>query len=282
MAKEKERECCRKLGPGSECVVCGKHSHFSVEWLLPSRKGDDSRPVCSMPCALKAKGGGWSGYNLSGASLDGPPALKAASSKEFKAAETVRLKTISEKTGVEDENELVRIREMYLRHVLERAYFGIHFKDWRESWEDFWRSNAPEILGEEKMGELLDEIDVDHESMGPDRKRPESGIKVKAGARKAEITEWRLLEPPDTEDKDALEAWKAEPFLRIETVVPMAELMDTTAVHRGTYSGDDKAIGLVDVAVMKPEAQSKAVVAAAIAYIGYYGGTESRVERIGD
>lgn len=51
----KQLECCRKLGPGASCVNCGKHTHFDVEWLLPSRAGDDHRTACSSRCALQIK-----------------------------------------------------------------------------------------------------------------------------------------------------------------------------------------------------------------------------------
>lgn len=56
----KQLECCVKLGPGGSCENCGKHTHFSVEWLLPSRAGDDMRTACSSRCALvlKKKGPG--------------------------------------------------------------------------------------------------------------------------------------------------------------------------------------------------------------------------------
>jgi len=48
-----ELRCCEALGPGAACARagCGKHTHFSVAWLLPSRAAD-TRPACSVPCAI--------------------------------------------------------------------------------------------------------------------------------------------------------------------------------------------------------------------------------------
>lgn len=44
------RECCKKLGPGAACARCGKHTHFTLGWIIPQRK-PDVRPACSAACA---------------------------------------------------------------------------------------------------------------------------------------------------------------------------------------------------------------------------------------
>jgi hypothetical protein len=52
---KKQLECCLKLGPGASCVKCGKHTHFDIDWLIPSREGNDHRPACSVSCAIQIK-----------------------------------------------------------------------------------------------------------------------------------------------------------------------------------------------------------------------------------
>lgn len=48
------QNCCQKLGPGTSCAKCGKHAHFTVDWILPSMV-PDVRPACSSACALALK-----------------------------------------------------------------------------------------------------------------------------------------------------------------------------------------------------------------------------------
>lgn len=43
-------KCCEALGEGVSCFRCGKHTHFTVEWILPAKRGDN-RPACSLKCA---------------------------------------------------------------------------------------------------------------------------------------------------------------------------------------------------------------------------------------
>ena len=45
---------------------------------------------------------------------------------------------------------------------------------------------------------------------------------------------------------------------------------------------DEKKLGYEDVLAMTPEQQEKAVVAAAVAYMGYWGGEEAYVDAVGD
>lgn len=50
------RDCCKKLGKGAPCARCGKHTHFTVDWIFPSRH-PDQRPACCTACALALKRG---------------------------------------------------------------------------------------------------------------------------------------------------------------------------------------------------------------------------------
>jgi hypothetical protein len=47
-------ECCRRLGKGAPCARCGKHAHFTVDWIIPARVLD-ARPACSSACAVALK-----------------------------------------------------------------------------------------------------------------------------------------------------------------------------------------------------------------------------------
>ncbi|MDD5305589.1 MAG: hypothetical protein PHS14_21020, partial [Elusimicrobia bacterium] len=49
-------KCCRVLGKSATCAHCGRHAHFTVGWLLPSRT-QDPRAACSMQCAVALKKG---------------------------------------------------------------------------------------------------------------------------------------------------------------------------------------------------------------------------------
>lgn len=48
--------CCKSLGIGTGCAKCGEHTHFTVDWLIPSKEGD-SRPACSARCAARIREG---------------------------------------------------------------------------------------------------------------------------------------------------------------------------------------------------------------------------------
>lgn len=120
---------------------------------------------------------------------------------------------------------------------------------------------------------LLDDLDVDYEKL-----LPASGLKVETRGQTVEITEWT-----DIEDATGDEQPEGEKISRQYAEVELDELFDTNGKHRGSYSGDNKNISLVDLAQMdNDEDQEKAIVAAAIAYLGYFGGTEEFVDEIGD
>lgn len=149
-------------------------------------------------------------------------------------------------------------------------------------WGSDERSGAEYLSDEDdefRREVLLDDLDVDYESFGPDEKEPTSGLRVKAyGPRgEVEIVEWTDVEHATGEDMgDDLKV------LKVEHVVDLDELFDPDAKHRGTYSGDDKSVTLTELAMMGTEERQEAVVGAAIAYAGYWSGTEEWVESIGD
>lgn len=126
---------------------------------------------------------------------------------------------------------------------------------------------------------LLSGLDIDYESFGPDENAPTGGLRV-ANTRYGgdiEIIEWTDIEHATGEEID--DDYKVS---KVETQASVDELFEDGAKHRGTYAGDDPKVGFKELAQMSDEDREAAVVAAAIAYIGYYGGTEEHVENVGD
>ena len=120
---------------------------------------------------------------------------------------------------------------------------------------------------------LLDDLNIDYEKL-----LSTSGLKVETRGQTVEITEWT-----DIEDATGDEQPEGEKISRQSAEVELDELFDPKGKHRGSYSGDDKNVGLVELAQMDSNKdQEKAIVAAAIAYLAYYGGTEEFVDEIGD
>lgn len=127
---------------------------------------------------------------------------------------------------------------------------------------------------------LLGDLDIDYyqEGTGHDPKTATSALKVETRGFTVEITEWQ-----DIEDANGEEQPEGEKIVKQSTEVELDELFDPKGKHRGTYSGDDKGISLEDLAKMdSDEDREKAIIAAAIAYMGYYGGSEEFVDRVGD
>jgi hypothetical protein len=124
---------------------------------------------------------------------------------------------------------------------------------------------------------LLEDLDVDYESYGPNVKNPTSGLKVSTRGHTVEITEWT-----DIEDATGNDQPEGEKISRQDTEVELEELFDTKAKHRGSYSGDNKGVSLMDLANMNDEEREKAIVSVAIAFLAYHGGEESFVDAIGD
>jgi hypothetical protein len=120
---------------------------------------------------------------------------------------------------------------------------------------------------------LLDDLNIDYEKL-----LSTSGLKVETRGQTVEITEWT-----DIEDATGDEQPEGEKISRQSAEVELDELFDSKGKHRGSYSGDNKNVGLVELAQMDSDKdQEKAIVAAAIAYLAYYGGTEEFVDEIGD
>jgi hypothetical protein len=125
---------------------------------------------------------------------------------------------------------------------------------------------------------LLDDLDIDYESYGPDKKNPTSGLKVTTRGQTVEITEWADIEAATGDEQP-----EDEKISRQYAEVELDELFDPKGKHRGSYSGDDKNVSLVVLAHMdNDEDQEKAIVAAAIAYLAYFGGNEEFVDEIGE
>lgn len=141
---------------------------------------------------------------------------------------------------------------------------------------------GPEYLADEDdefiHDVLLADLEVDYEKYGPHEDEPESGLKVfVSGAGTVEITEWTDIEAANGEEQP-----EGEKIVRQTAEVDLDELFNPKGKHRGMYSGDSRDVSLHELADMDDEDREKAVVAAAIAYIGYYGGTEEYVDAIGD
>ena len=147
-----------------------------------------------------------------------------------------------------------------------------------------WSSGTvagPEYLADEddafRNEILLGDLDVDYESYGPDKDEPESGLKVTTRGHTVEITEWTDIEAANGEEQP-----EGEKISKQYAEVELDELFDPKGQHRGVYSGDDRDVSIAELAEMDDETREKAIVAAAIAYIAYYGGEEEFVDEIGD
>jgi hypothetical protein len=124
---------------------------------------------------------------------------------------------------------------------------------------------------------LLGDLDVDYESFGPDEDEPTSGLKVVASNFSVEITEWTDIEAANGEEHP-----EGEQIVKQSATVDLDDLFDPRGKHRGSYSGDDRNVSIMQLAQMDDEDREKAIVAAAIAYLGYHGGDEEYVDAIGD
>lgn len=124
---------------------------------------------------------------------------------------------------------------------------------------------------------LLADLEIDHETFGPDEESPTSGLRVVTRGFTVEITEWT-----DIEDSTGDEQPEGEKISRQYAEVELDELLDPNGKHRGVYSGDKKSVTVESLAEMDEEEREKAIVAAAIAYVAYFGGEEEFVDQIGD
>lgn len=128
----------------------------------------------------------------------------------------------------------------------------------------------PSIVDEPEI-----EID-DYEAFGPDKKNPTSGLSVKLWNKEVEITEWTDIYDATGEPED-----ETAGVLRVDATVDLETLFDPKGKHRQIYSGDGP-VSYEDVLGMDPKDQQDAIVNAAISYLGYFGGTESHVDAVGD
>jgi hypothetical protein len=140
---------------------------------------------------------------------------------------------------------------------------------------------GPEYLADEdeafRREVLLGDLEIDHEAFGPDENELTNGLKVVTNGFTVEITEWTDIEAANGEEQP-----EGEKIVKNSVEVELDELFDPKGKHRGTYSGDNQDVTLVELAAMDDEDREKAIVAAAIAYIGYYSGDEEYVDAIGD
>jgi hypothetical protein len=139
---------------------------------------------------------------------------------------------------------------------------------------------GPEYLedeDEEFRNILLGDLDIDHEAYGPNEKEPTSGLKVVTNGHTVEVTEWTDIEGATGDEQP-----EGEKISKQYAEVELDELFDPKGKHRGAYSRDHKSVTLVELAGMDDKDREEAIVAAAIAYLAYYGGTEEFVDEIGD
>jgi hypothetical protein len=135
---------------------------------------------------------------------------------------------------------------------------------------------GPEYLSDEDdlfvREVLLEDLDIDYEKL-----LPATGLKVETRGQTVEITEWT-----DIEDANGEEQPEGEKISRQYAEVELEDLFDPNGKHRGSYGGDNRDVSLVELAQMDDKDREDAIVAAAIAYLGYFGGTEEFVDEIGD
>ena len=140
---------------------------------------------------------------------------------------------------------------------------------------------GPEYLADEddafRREILLGDLEIDYEKYGPDENEPESGLKVTTRGFTVEITEWTDIEAANGEEQP-----EGEKIVKQTAEVELDDLFNPKGKHRGSYSGDDRNVSLVELADMDDEDREEAIVAAAIAYLAYHGGDEEFVDEIGD
>ena len=124
---------------------------------------------------------------------------------------------------------------------------------------------------------LLGNLDIDYESYGPEEKDPTNGLSVFTHGHTVEITEWTDIEAATGDDQP-----EGEKISKQYAEVELDELFNPKGKHRGSYSGDDRDITLVELADMDDAEREKAIVAAAISFLAYHGGEEEFVDQIGD
>jgi hypothetical protein len=136
----------------------------------------------------------------------------------------------------------------------------------------------------EALEDVYYEIEFRYYAQGPDEKNPESGLQVDVRNGNVEFTQWDLTPEPD--DPGYREDWEERPVVKVSNALDLVELMDPSGVWRGSYVGDEETVDLDQVVAWwgkgETERAEKAIVAAALSYLGYYGGSEEMVEGVGD
>jgi hypothetical protein len=117
---------------------------------------------------------------------------------------------------------------------------------------------GPEYLADEdeafRREVLLGDLELDYESYGPDKNEPASGLKVEiTRGHTVEIAEWTDIEAANGEEQP-----EGEKIVKNSVEVELDELFDPKGKHRGTYSGDNQDVTLVELAAMDDEDREKA------------------------
>lgn len=140
---------------------------------------------------------------------------------------------------------------------------------------------GPEYLADEDDAflreVLLGDLEIEHESFGPDEDEPTSGLRVAIHGFTVEITEWTDIEAANGEEQP-----EGEKISRQYAEVELDDLLDPTGKHRGVYSGEDRGVTIESLAEMSDQDREVAIVNAAISYMSYFGGDEEFVDAIGD
>lgn len=168
------------------------------------------------------------------------------------------------------EADLTMIGHTTLTHG---QYVASHEWTMGEVLNDEFRADAAVESFEEDGADMLN---IDHRAEGPEKDEPTNGLHVERNGGYIDITEWTDMYAATGEPEHEGDV------LRQDARVDIYELLDPKGKHRGTYSGDRDAPGLGEVLLMDDSEQEDAVVAASIAYLGYFGGEETHVSYVGE
>jgi len=163
-------------------------------------------------------------------------------------------------------------------YELAASYHGWHELDYEP--DHLTPLQMFQLLGDQYFDEPeleFDEPSGVYEAFGPNEDEPENGLMVELDGSDVNITEWTDIEAATGEEQP-----EGSNVLRQDATVDVHELLDPQGKHRGSYAGDDKKLGFDAVLSLSPKQQQEVVVAAAIAYLAYWGGEETFVDEVGD
>jgi hypothetical protein len=126
----------------------------------------------------------------------------------------------------------------------------------------------------ERELEKLHDFTLFYKKHGPEKnpRKATSALQIEVDNMRVDITEWTCL-------AGYLDDGSTD-FSRQDASTTLTKLLGD-GPHRGIYSGDDKRVGVRELLKTRGvKAQRKIIVAAAISWIGYYGGDESRVDEL--